>query len=507
MTPTMWLGALALLAALAIAMLFRRRRVPPARRVTPAHDEPADIETAAQIPRPATPATPATPARAQAEAVEVASPEIGAAFYDEVVTLLETELARNPQREDLRVKLLEVYAATERRPEFIKLATRHLQSPGVSEASRIQVIEMGRSLVPEHAFADPVPAAAPATAPAAPRPPAPTFRRYYESVDAHLLKARQDELQLAWQTLRQEMKFWKGLRELSAEFVRAPSPLLHAKRLSSFVGGAQILVKNETKRPAGDTAMVSALGQVLAAQMLGRWRVVAAPADEGHLLAVAHAAVKLNLEAEIVVLESERAPRARELASVEEVGAKLVYVLDGTSSGGNEGQRRALMRALEHGAGTLFISPLSAGPPPYPTIVREMQQLGGLELKSQISGVIGRAPDGLILSAMDGMHSIGLLQAFLATPAVKLFCVEAGPEGGSRKHKLSREHGWLRASGRVRYTSVPEEVARFAAEHCLPDRSGPLGLAGGEVLVEAFTLARQFSAREVVVVVLPSDTP
>ena len=429
--------------------------------------------------------------------------EVGADFYAEVVGLLEAELARSPQRDDLRIKLLEVYAATERKVEFVKLAAVHLKAvkDGRSDPNWIQVQEMGRRLVPGHALFSESAGTAPTPAP---RDTTPRLRRYYESVDAQQLGVLQTELHKAYQGLRQDIKFWKKLRELCAEFIGAPAPLVHAVKLSSFVGGAQIYVKNEALRPARDAVTLSAVGQVLLAQTLGRWRVIASPADDGHVVAVTRAAIKLGLEAHIVVTESDKAARADEIANVLELGAKLTTIPDG-SGGASEGQRGALTEALQHGAGTLFISPLAAGPSPYPMIVRELQGLSGLELKSQVNALLERQPNGIIVSASDGMPAIGTLQAFLGATAVKLFCVEAAAGSGSRHHRLGREHGWLRASGRVRYSSVPGEVARFAAQHLMPDGAYELQLAGGEVLVETFTISRYFTPKQSLIVVLPAE--
>ena len=466
-----------------------------------AHRESASIETHAGPIAPTLAATRA-PDNGPTEVEDVQ--EGGADFYAEVVGLLESELARNPLRDDLRIKLLEVYAATERKLEFVKLATLHLRAmrDGRKDPNWRPVLEMGRRLVPNHAlFSDT--AETPSTAPAAGAPEPQKLRRYYESVDADALARLQTELHKAYQGMRQDIKFWKQLRERCNEFTGPPPPLTHARKLSGFLGGAQILVRDESKRATSDAAVVSAVGQVLLAQSLGRWRVVASPAEEGHAVAVARAAKHLGLEATIVVTRSEEAARSEELIRLKQADAKVEVVADG-SSGANEGQRAALALSLEHGPGTLFVSPLSAGPFPYPAIVRELHGLSGLQLKSQVHGLIERLPDGVIVSASDGMPAVGFLQAFLGSNNVKLYCVEA-PSGGSRSHRLGREHVWLRASGRVRYSSVPDDVAKFAARHCMPDLVDELQWGSGEVLAETFARARQFTQKQVRVVVLPAQ--
>jgi tryptophan synthase beta subunit len=434
---------------------------------------------------------------------EDATHEVGADFYAEVVGLLEAELERAPRRDDLRLKLLEVYAATERSEDFVRLAAIHLDALPEKHANPAwtAVADMGRRLAPN----DPLFARATGT----PDEPLRVVeirrtRRYYENVDAAALKRVSGDLNQAWQAVRQDIQFWKKLRELAVDFVGTPPRLMHAKKLSSFVGGAQILVRNEANRPESDAAITSALGQVLLARSLGSTRVLASPADEGQALTVVRTAQRLGLEAELIVTQGEEASRADELARLREAGAKVEVVAG--RAGGNEGQRAALARALELDKSALFISPIAAGPFPYPVIVRELQGLTGLELKSQVHSATDRLPDAILVSASDGMPAIGILQAFLGSPSVSLYCVEAGTGEGSRRHRLGREHNWLRASGRVNYSSVPAEVARFAAQYCMPDGSpSMLQLAGGELLVETFTIARQFTPKQVLIVVLPSE--
>ena len=439
------------------------------------------------------------------QAQEDATHEIGADFYAEVVGLLEAELERATHRDDLRQKLLEVYAATERTEDFVALATLHLKAlpEGRANPAWAAVAEMGRRLAPSEAMF--------AREAGTPEEPLRVVeirrtRRYYENVDPAALKRMSGELYQAYQVVRQDIRFWKKLRELAVDFVGMPPRLMHAKKLSSFVGGAQILIRNEAQRPESDAAAIAALGQVLLAQSLAIGRVVASPADEGHALTVAKAAQQLGLDAELILTQPEESARAAELSRAREFGARIEVVAG--RAGGNEGQRAGLARALEQGNGAMFISPLAAGPLPYPVIVRELQGLAGLELKSQVQAAIDRLPDGILVSASDGMPAIGILQAFLGSPNVSLFCVEAGVGIGSRRHRLGREHNWLRASGRVHYSSVPGEAARFAAQHCMPDGApSALQLAGGEVLVETFTMARRFTPQQVVIVILPSESP
>lgn len=503
----MTLTLLALFAALAvlgaILWLWTRRRSGSAEPERGPIDEPAAAATPLMASMDAPPlSTPDRPT-APEEENEDAAREVGADFYDEVVLLLESELAASPQRGDLRIKLLEMYAATHRKAEFLDLAQRHRKTAGAQDPQWARIAETGRQLLPQETLFSDADAGSDAPAPA----PQPTrkFRRYYESVDAAQLAALETELHGAFQDLRQAASFWKDLRALHAEFAPPREPIQHVSRLSDFVGGAQIYVRHETSRPAGDAIALAAVGQVLLAKSLGRQQVIAAPADEGHALCVARAAAKLGLGAQILLTQNEHYLRAAELEALTAAGASVHVVADSATTGRMESQRAALAQALQLGGEALFVSPLEAGPFPYPVIVQELQGLAGRDLKSQISALTGRGPNGVIVSTADGMGAIGVLQAFLSSKDTKLYCVESATTPDAGAPRVEREHAWLRASGRVRYSAVPAEVARFAARHCMPDEIGELGLCGGEVLVETFTLARQFSPDEVVAVIVPSD--
>ena len=443
--------------------------------------------------------TPPVPPRSL---IEEPTQEIGADFYDEVVGLLRVELARSSHRHDLRFKLLEVYAATDRRDAFVALAEEHRKSlENPREGYWPQIVELGRRVAADHPLFARTAEESAAAEPdgAAPR----NFRRWHDALDPQKLSAAQVEIHNAYQGLRMDADFWRDLREHCLALSGEPTPLVFARRLSLFVGGARIYVRNESRRATRDSSVVSAVGQALLAKSMGRKTLLAATQGDGHALAIARIARRLGLQAQILSTDSEQSARAEELEAAAESDARIEIVPDGYAPS-TEGQRIAMMRALEDPT-SLYISPLAAGPFPYPVIVRELQGLHGRELRAQVQAQAGRSPDGVIVSASDGMPAIGFLQAFLGLTDTQLFCVEAGIGKGSRHHRLAREHAWLRATGRVRYCSVPEEVATFAAHYCLPDHTDSLHLTGGEVLVETFTLARQFKAEQVVVVVVPAD--
>src|SRR5690606_11863775 len=59
------------------------------------------------------------------------------------------------------------------------------------------------------------------------------------------LKQAMDDINRAYEEIRQRADFQEELASLFADYVGRPSPIFHARRLSSQLGGAQIHLKRE----------------------------------------------------------------------------------------------------------------------------------------------------------------------------------------------------------------------------------------------------------------------
>jgi tryptophan synthase beta chain len=144
-----------------------------------------------------------------------------------------------------------------------------------------------------------------------------------------------------------------------------------------------------------------------------------------------------------------------------------------------------------------------AGPHPFPTMVRDFQRVIGEEARAQVLDLVGRLPDVVAACVGGGSNAIGIFNAFLDDPGVKLLGLEAGGDGvgtgrhassitggtpgvlhGSRtfvlqdedgqtveSHSISAgldypgvgpEHSWLAESGRAGYESVTDAEAMEA---------------------------------------------
>src|SRR5690606_4667762 len=68
------------------------------------------------------------------------------------------------------------------------------------------------------------------------------------------------------------------------------------------------------------------------------------------------------------------------------------------------------------------------GPHPYPLMVREFQSVIGEEARRQCLERYGRLPDAVVACVGGGSNAMGIFDAFVADPDVRLIGVEAGGE-------------------------------------------------------------------------------
>jgi tryptophan synthase beta chain len=149
------------------------------------------------------------------------------------------------------------------------------------------------------------------------------------------------------------------------------------------------------------------------------------------------------------------------------------------------------------------------GPHPYPLMVREFQSVIGQEARPQILAATGRLPDLAVACVGGGSNSMGLFDAFVDDPGVRLIGVEAGGRGirpgehaarfaggragvlhGTRSfvlqdangnilptHSVSAgldyasigpEHAWLESRGRTEYAWVDDQAALDFLRHGCP---------------------------------------
>ena len=85
-----------------------------------------------------------------------------------------------------------------------------------------------------------------------------------------LLKQAMDDIDAAYETIRQRADFQEELAALQADYEGRPSPIFHARRLSKQLGGAQIHLKREDLNHTGAHKIIPLSGRSAAGPLHGQ---------------------------------------------------------------------------------------------------------------------------------------------------------------------------------------------------------------------------------------------
>ncbi|HZS34733.1 MAG TPA: tryptophan synthase subunit beta [Methylomirabilota bacterium] len=303
------------------------------------------------------------------------------------------------------------------------------------------------------------------------------------------------ELEAAYGEARRDPAFRARLARLAADYVGRPTPLTFAERLTAHAGGARIYLKREDLCHTGAHKINNTLGQGLLAARMGKQRIIAETGAGQHGVATATIAALLGLECEVYMGEEDTARQALNVYRMELLGARVRPVRAGSRTL-KDAMNEALRDWVTNVRTTYYCIGSTAGPHPYPMMVRDFQSVIGREVRRQLDG----RPDVLVACVGGGSNSLGLFAPFLADPGVRLVGVEAAGAGlasgrhaapltagspgilhGSRSyllqdvdgqvlpaHSISAgldypgvgpEHAWLKDSGRAEYVAVTDAEA------------------------------------------------
>jgi len=304
------------------------------------------------------------------------------------------------------------------------------------------------------------------------------------------------ELEAAYRAARRDPAFRARLRALQAEYVGRPTPLYLAERLSEHAGGARIYLKREDLCHTGAHKINNTLGQGLLAARMGKPRIIAETGAGQHGVATATVAALLGLACEVYMGEEDMARQALNVFRMELLGARVIPVGSGSRTL-KDAMNEALRDWVTNVRTTYYCVGSTAGPHPYPVMVRDFQAVIGHEVRRQLRGA---KPDVLIACVGGGSNSMGLFHAFVGDPAVRLIGVEAAGDGlASGRHAaplsagtpgilhgsfsyllqdedgqvrpahsisagldypgVGPEHAWLKGTGRAEYVAVTDQEA------------------------------------------------
>ena len=357
------------------------------------------------------------------------------------------------------------------------------------------------------------------------------FGEYGGVYVAETLVAPLRELTETYLGLRTDPAFQAELARDLRHYVGRPSPIYHAERLSSEVGGARILLKREDLNHTGAHKINNTVGQAMVARRMGKTRIIAETGAGQHGVASATVAARLGLECVVYMGETDIARQAINVFRMKLLGATVIPVSSGSKTL-KDALNEALRDWVTNVRDTFYIIGTVAGPHPYPLMVRDFNAVVGREARAQMLEEYGRLPDAITACVGGGSNAIGLFHAFLNDRDVRIVGAEAAGEGiasgrhaaslaagrpgvlhGNRTyvlcdddgqitetHSISAgldypgvgpEHAFLKDTGRAEYVGVTDAEA-MQAFHLLARTEGILAaLESAHAVAQAIRLARE----------------
>ena len=253
------------------------------------------------------------------------------------------------------------------------------------------------------------------------------FGRYGGRYVPEILMPAIEELTETWEALRDDPDFARELASERAAYAGRPTPLYFARRVSEELG-ARVYLKREDLAHTGAHKINNAIGQALIARRMGKPRVIAETGAGQHGVAAATACARYGLECEVYMGEEDTRRQALNVFRMELLGATVHSVTSGSRTL-KDAMNEALRDWATNVRHTYYLIGSTAGPHPYPLIVRDLQVVIGEETREQILQLEGRLPDLLVACVGGGSNALGLFHPFYDDAQVRMVGVEAGGAG------------------------------------------------------------------------------
>jgi len=237
------------------------------------------------------------------------------------------------------------------------------------------------------------------------------------------------ELEQEYLRIQQDPDYMQELTSLFQNYSGRPTPLYHAERLSTQLGGAQIFIKNEGLNHTGAHKINHCLGQILMAKKMGKTRIIAETGAGQHGLATASVAAKFGMECVVYMGEIDVKRQHPNVFWMRQMGATVVPVTHGTKTL-KDAVTAAIQDWITNIDDSYYLLGSALGPHPYPSMVRDFQSIIGIEVQQQLQDIYAIShPDYLVACVGGGSNAMGLFNNFLDDSRVTMIGVEAGGKG------------------------------------------------------------------------------
>ena len=231
-----------------------------------------------------------------------------------------------------------------------------------------------------------------------------------------------EELTEAFTTITPGDEFQEEFSSYLKNYAGRPTPLFYASRLTEEFGGAKIFLKREDLLHTGAHKINNTLGQILLARKMGKKRIIAETGAGQHGVATATVAAKFGMECMIYMGEEDVERQKLNCYRMQLLGAEVRPVTSGSRTL-KDAMNEAFRDWVTNVGNTYYLIGSTAGPHPFPVMVRNFQSVIGREVKEQIKEYDVLAPDVLLACVGGGSNAMGLFHAFLEDKDVQMIGV------------------------------------------------------------------------------------
>jgi tryptophan synthase beta chain len=265
------------------------------------------------------------------------------------------------------------------------------------------------------------------------------FGRFGGQYVPEALVAAIDELSAAYDKARTDEQFAADLTNLLADYAGRPTPLTEVPRFAEAVG-TRVFLKREDLNHTGSHKLNNALGQALLAKRMRKPRVIAETGAGQHGVATATACALLGIDCTVYMGTFDTERQALNVARMRMLGAEVVAVPTGAGTL-KDATNEAFRDWVANVDSTHYLFGTAAGPHPFPTIVRDLQRVVGVEAREQIQRRTGRLPDAVLACVGGGSNAIGAFHPFLDDATRLIGCEAAGDGIETGRHAAALAEG------------------------------------------------------------------
>jgi len=250
------------------------------------------------------------------------------------------------------------------------------------------------------------------------------FKEFGGSFIPPQLQEEMDKITDAYYSISKSHEFISELRSIRKHFQGRPTPVYFCKNLSEKYNG-RIYMKREDLNHTGAHKLNHCMGEALLAKYLGKKKLIAETGAGQHGVALATAAAYFGLECEIHMGEVDIAKEHPNVVRMKILGAKVVPVTHGLKTL-KEAVDSAFEAYLKDPITSIYCIGSVVGPHPFPMMVRDFQQVVGIEAKEQFHEMTGEHPDNVVACVGGGSNAMGIFSAYIEDKDVKIHGVEPG---------------------------------------------------------------------------------